>query len=68
MHKNTYIKLYKKKKELEKRRKKMNEEMKLLLLYMKPNEINLLTELAKELLRCRKEPSAQTGSASQIHL
>lgn len=46
----------------------MNEEMKLLLLYMKPNEVNLLTELAKELLQCRKEPSAQTGSVSQIHL
>ena len=38
----------------------MNEEMKLLLAYMKPNEIKFLTELAKELLQCREEPLAQT--------
>lgn len=43
----------------------MNEEMRLLLMYMKPNEINLLTELAKELLRCRKEPPAQTELTAQ---
>lgn len=40
----------------------MNEEMRLLLAYMKPNEIKFLTELAKELLQCREEPLAQMES------